>query len=329
MDASRFDRLVASLFVSGSRRGLFRRLAALPLSGVLAAFVADAGEAGRQARRDAVSAQGKKKRKGKVKKRKKKCRSDSVATTCAGKCGTVRDNCDRTVNCGPCACGSCSNCQTCDAATGLCVNVANRSRCGDADGRCCNGVCCDGCCRANGSCGPCLAFTTSSTHTGALGGLAGADVICQRRAGDLPTPLPGSYKAWLSIGTGDGESPSSRFRQSALGYVRTDGVSVADSYADLTDGTINHAILATEDGSLLPTDEASFFPWTNTGADGGEFDDGFNDPLDCENWTSESAAFNGRIGMAEPTVTNEGWTERGQSFPCDFEFARLYCFQQE
>ena len=46
MDARRFDRLVASLFVAGSRRVLFRRLAALPLGGVLAAFVADEGEAG-------------------------------------------------------------------------------------------------------------------------------------------------------------------------------------------------------------------------------------------------------------------------------------------
>src|SRR3712207_3567434 len=111
MDARRFDRLVASLFVSGTRRGLLRRLAALPLGGMLAAVVADEGEAGRHPRRDAVSAQGKKgKGKGK-KKRKKGCRSDAVARTCAGKCGTVTDNCGRRVSCGPCACGSCSSCQ--------------------------------------------------------------------------------------------------------------------------------------------------------------------------------------------------------------------------
>ena len=326
MDARRFDRLVASLFVSGTRRGLFRRLAAVPLGGMLAAFVADEGDAGRHARRDAISSQAKKgKRKGK-KKRKKGCQSNSVATTCAGKCGTVTDNCGSQVSCGPCACGSCSNCQTCDAATGLCVNVANRTRCGDTDGRCCNGVCCDGCCRGNGSCGACLAFTTSSRHTGNLGGLAGADAICQRRAGDLPTPLPGSYKAWLSIGTGANESPSSRFRQSALGYVRTDGVSVADSYADLTDGSINHAIYAMEDGSPVPPPSGNVDIWTNTGTDGGEFSSAL--PFDCENWTSASRSFTGRIGMADPIVTGEEWTERGSVQFCDNP-RPLYCFQQE
>src|SRR5215216_4288449 len=169
MDARRFDCLVASLFVAGTRRGLLRRLAALPLSGMLAAFLASEGEAGRDAGRDAVSAQGKK-RKGK-KKRKKGCQPDAVAQTCAGKCGTVTDNCGNRVSCGPCACAPCPTCQTCDTATGQCVNAANRTRCGDADGRCCNGICCNGCCRANGCCGACLAFTTSSTHTGNLGGL--------------------------------------------------------------------------------------------------------------------------------------------------------------
>jgi hypothetical protein len=323
MDARRFDRLVASLFVAGSRRGLLRWVAALPLGGALAVFVADDGEAGREAGRDAVSAQGR------MGKRKKRCRPNSVARTCAGKCGTVRNNCRKQVNCGACACPACGVCQTCDAASGQCVTAANRTRCGDADGRCCNGVCCDGCCRGNGSCGPCLAFTTSSTHTGNLGGLAGADVICQRRAGDLRTPLPGSYKAWLSIGTGDGESPSSRFRQSALGYVRTDGVSVADSFADLVDGAINHPIYAMEDGSPVPPPNGQVNIWTNTGADGAEFSDEPNDPFDCDNWRSANSSLNGRIGMADPIVTGKEWTELGSVQSCDFPNARLYCFQQE
>lgn len=328
MDAGRFDRLVVSLCVAGTRRGLFRRVAALPLGGMLAAFVTDEGEAGRRqrhARRDAISVQVKKRKRQGKRKRKKGCRPDSVAETCAGKCGTVTNNCGGQVGCGPCACAPCPICQTCDTATGQCVNAANRTTCGDADGRCCNGVCCDGCCGVTGSCGACLTFTTSSTHNGNLGGLAGADDICQQLADDAPTPLPGGYKAWLSIGTGDDESPSSRFRQSTLGYVRVDGVTVADSYADLIDGSINHAIYAMEDGSAVPPPSGNVNIWTNTGADGAEFP---GLPNDCDNWRSESHDLIGRIGMADPIVTSEEWTERGTNQFCDLP-CRLYCFQQD
>ena len=45
------------------------------------------------------------------------------------------------------------------------------------------------------------AFVTSSTHTGNLGGLAGADAICDGLAAGVTAPLPlptGDYVAWLS-----------------------------------------------------------------------------------------------------------------------------------
>ena len=43
----------------------------------------------------------------------------------------------------------------------------------------------------------CAVFVTSTTHTGNLGGLDGADAICQARAESGPA-APGTYKAWLS-----------------------------------------------------------------------------------------------------------------------------------
>jgi Protein of unknown function (DUF1554) len=45
----------------------------------------------------------------------------------------------------------------------------------------------------------CAVFVTSTTHTGNLGGLDGADAICQARAESLNSAAPaGTYKAWLS-----------------------------------------------------------------------------------------------------------------------------------
>jgi hypothetical protein len=110
--------------------------------------------------------------------------------------------------------------------------------------------------------------------------------------------------------------------------VRVDGVSVADSYADLIDGSINHAIFAMEDGAEVPSPGGSgnISIWTNTGADGAEVSD---EPRDCDNWTSASSGLEGRLGMADPIVTDENWTELGSVQFCDSSNVRLYCFQQE
>jgi hypothetical protein len=60
-------------------------------------------------------------KKGTKGKRRRKCRPESAAQTCAGTCGEVRNKCGKTVDCGSCACGSCQICQTCDAGSGQCI----------------------------------------------------------------------------------------------------------------------------------------------------------------------------------------------------------------
>jgi hypothetical protein len=307
MYGRRFDGLVA-FFTAGTRRGLLQRLAVLPISGIFVAFAAGANDAGSSKKR-----------------KRKKCRPKSRTKTCSGRCGTVRNNCKKRVDCGPCNCGPCPSCQTCNTTTGACEIVADRTSCGGSD-ICCNGICCDGCCGGDGSCGPCLAFTTSTTHNGDLGGLIGADAICQDLADNAPTPLPGSYKAWISTGTGVGESPATRFRRSGQGYVRIDGVVVANSWDDLTDGTIDNPIFAMEDGSPVPPPSGNVPIWTNTAADGTVVSE---EPRNCANWASADATLTGRLGMADPIVTDQNWTELGSVQFCDFENARLYCFQQD
>lgn len=171
MDARHFDHLARSLSAAGTRRGLLAVLAALPLLGGLFALLDEETDAkGRRKRRK----QRHKKRTGKRKdnqkgkhkgKHKKKpmlsCTPDALATTCAGRCGSVVNNCQQAVDCGPCDCEPpCPHCQTCDAASSQCVpdpaaagaDCAPCRRC-DGSGACveCTPCCDDVCCPDAGS----------------------------------------------------------------------------------------------------------------------------------------------------------------------------------
>lgn len=310
-------------------------LAALPLAAALTPFqeVTEAAKNDRgqkpPKRHRRHKRQEHNKRRNKQRQRKHKCRPESVEKLCAGKCSLVTNKCGKQVDCGPCSCATgCPQCQTCDTTTGLCVadERQNRSVCaGDAGATsvCCQGACCDGCCGADGTCGACLAFVTSSTHNGNLGGLTGADAICQARAaaGGLPGGAEsGTYKAWLSDSTG---SPSSRFRCteescSAQGYTRVDGAPIASDWGTLTDGTLEFAISVTELNTYLrPFDSAV---WTNTLTTGeaGPF------PTHCTNWSTGSSG----IGYAgDATAFDAWWTDTNGGAPCGAPF-HLYCFQQ-
>ena len=106
-------------------------------------------------------------------------------------------------------------------------------------------------------------FVSSALYTGNLGGLAGADAICNMRA--QAAGLPGTYMAWLSTNQANG-TPATRFTQSAQPYRKVDGVLVANNWADLIDGTLASAIDKTEilprdtDGRVPSSLEISFRP---------------------------------------------------------------------
>jgi hypothetical protein len=183
MDAGRFDALTRALSADGTRRGIVRLLAAIPLAGELGAYLGEASEAGRRRRRRKVRHRpGKEKdqRKGKRKKQ-KKCKPDPLTQTCAGKCGVVQNNCRQPVDCSSCACTPpCSECEECNEESGRCVpNPATvAERCGQpgqvcqADGRC---VCDDDSC---GTCGDCAADGFCTTPCGG-NGCCDAEQGCQ------------------------------------------------------------------------------------------------------------------------------------------------------
>ncbi len=162
-------------------------------------------------------------------------------------------------------------------------------------------------------------FITSEVYGSNLGGLDGADDLCQQRAD--AAGLRGEFRAWLSDSV---ESPLTRFTPSAVPYVRIDGVQVASDWADLTDGEIDAVIGVDEFGGAAPvadTNCGEMRPtvWCNTTISGGP-----NNPANtCGDWTG--APGGSSWGMAD--LTNEGWTEGCTGSGCQVMSA-LYCFEQ-
>jgi hypothetical protein len=161
--------------------------------------------------------------------------------------------------------------------------------------------------------GTCRIFITSTDVNSNVGGLTGADAVCQARATSVS--LTGTYKAWLSDST---DSPSTRFTRSTHPYVRVDGMVVATNWTELTSGSIQNVLLD-EKGSA--TDALA---WTNTTIDGSPGGPGGSNK-NCSNWTSNKAgpfANNGNPGG----LKDKRWTHNSAT-ACE-DLARLICVQQ-
>lgn len=126
MDTNHFARLARIVAVPDSRRRLLRALAALPVAGGLLDILDPDDVAGNGRRKRRV----KKHKHGKGRRRKKRkpktCKAEPASQTCAGKCGSVINNCRKAVACGTCGCtGSdqCASGQVCDGGTCAACNV--------------------------------------------------------------------------------------------------------------------------------------------------------------------------------------------------------------
>ncbi len=163
-------------------------------------------------------------------------------------------------------------------------------------------------------------FVTSQIYDGNHGGLAAADALCNQHASGAG--LTGSFQAWLSDATG---SPSARFVSCAdCPYVRTDGVTVAVGYADLTDGTLSAPINVDEFQAAIPSGEFALgAAWSATNAAG----DPIPGAATCVNWTSGTNPDQGLKGL--PDQTDSSWSAGpgGTSFNCETQGARLYCME--
>jgi hypothetical protein len=175
------------------------------------------------------------------------------------------------------------------------------------DGDCEAGeICVDGSCIPKP--GPYYAFVSSiDTYTGNLGGLTGADTICDGLAG--AAGLPGTYYAWLST-----TSVDARDRIPDVEYKTTREVTIANDKAELLDGNLDTSIRYNEDGNY-----ENSRTWTGTLASG-LYD---SSARDCQNWASSSSGSRG--GAGRTLYTTYRWTDYS-TYACNTGRA-IYCFQ--
>lgn len=254
------------------------------------------------------------------------CRCPKRTRRCGNRC-VPRAKC--------CRHSDCPNNQVCGNGRCRCRPSQKRCqrRCISKDA-CCGGcpageVCVDGTCGppACGRKGPCRVFVTSETYDGNLGGVAGADAMCQALADASSLTRGGTYRAWIS-GTAIDRSPARRFTnlRRTGPYLRVDGVEVAASWADLTrdvpegDPILRALIDVNEMGGAAP----SIHAWTHTSWTGFPFNGPDSMVRFCDGWTTSNGAVYGRYGGTY--LDERRWTSLGATF-CDNQFA-LYCFEQ-
>lgn len=156
-----------------------------------------------------------------------------------------------------------------------------------------------------------LVFVTSTRYNGNLGDLDGADDKCQEAANNAN--LLGTFKAWLSNST---DFASTRFTKWPGRYVLAASTStvIANSWDDLTDGTLQNAINVDENGQAI--DQGRVWTSTNTDGTGSTFSR-------CTDWSNPTT---GSGGSGQLVFMDSRWTSVS-GFHCS-ELLHLYCFQQ-
>lgn len=124
-----------------------------------------------------------------------------------------------------------------------------------------------------------IVFVSSELRNGMMGGLEGADAWCTELANNAG--LEGEFMAWLSTQV---LGPGERMSHFQLPYRLRTGQLVADSWSDLSDGSIAHPIDRDEHGNPGPIVGvcSGNEVWTNTNPDGMP-----NSTMDCDDWSSE------------------------------------------
>jgi hypothetical protein len=153
-----------------------------------------------------------------------------------------------------------------------------------------------------------IAFVSSTTSNGDLGGQAGADAECAilAAAANLPNA---TYKAWLSTSTTNAAAKLG----TARGFVRPDGQPFADQVSDIAAGNILNPLILDESGNNL----AHQIVWTGTA------DAGIASAFACGDWLIGTGVSFGELGKS--TGGAGAWSDDAGETSCN-AFAHLYCF---
>jgi Protein of unknown function (DUF1554) len=157
-----------------------------------------------------------------------------------------------------------------------------------------------------------VVFVTSTPHTGALGGLSGADKVCNQVAltSGHKRIMGRTYVAWLSAAN---TPVAGRIPHGSAPYVRADDVVIATDWDDLTTGGLSSAVALDENGSAVG---AGVTVWTGT------LSSGVQSPANCADWSSDKLSTQGLVGAADQVAT---WTNAGGA-ACSAP-SRLYCVE--
>jgi hypothetical protein len=164
---------------------------------------------------------------------------------------------------------------------------------------------------------PKRAFKTAAIYTGNLGGVAGADSICQADAD--AAGLSGTYLAWVSDAAAT--DPDSRFTKSTTPYTSVTYTSIyAIDWTGLADGKLNTKIVQDASGTSVGATTRSWTNVDNAGQNEGS--------VDCNNWTDDSAGNDGVYGLADPVYWTVVYgTTTANDLPCNYNHA-IMCFEQ-
>jgi hypothetical protein len=167
-----------------------------------------------------------------------------------------------------------------------------------------------------------LVFVSSATGdadmstwpgAGLATGLAAADNVCRSLAAAAHLPAPQSFIAWLS----DSQQDAADRLTSNGPYRRVDGYSIANSKADLLDGSVGNSIHVFENGSYEV--EVPFTVFTETAADGTSLGTA------CDDWTSNRTGPPWVQSGDSAAARTGAWTNYTTK-ACDATATRLYCF---
>ena len=128
--------------------------------------------------------------------------------------------------------------------------------------------------------------------------------------------LRGQYSALLA---GSTENAASRFDLTRATWVRTDGVPLADSAAELAAGRTKASLSMTLDGMNVTAQTM----WTGSVS---ETPDGAaSNPATCQDWTTVGSAVG---GVAQPTYAGTWAFGYGVTISCSQPVEHLYCLER-
>jgi hypothetical protein len=156
------------------------------------------------------------------------------------------------------------------------------------------------------------AFVSPVPVSGALGGLDGADALCNGWA--VAAGIGGSYRAILSVVGADAKERL----DDARGWIRPDGRPVADEWTEPFGPGGLLAPLRIDPGG---NDLGNVRVWSASGNDG--VYNTFGGGTDCGGWDSADPGVEAWYGFADTTAE---WLDRGGRESCDSAL-HLYCFQ--